>query len=672
MLSKKVACISCLSIFSHLISAPVLAGEDTDLMLLKELSLKALMDVEVTIAGKTPQKASNIAAAVYVVTQKDIRNMGATSIPEALRMVPGLQVAKVDANKWAITIRGFNNIFSSSLLVMIDGRSVYTPMFSGVHWDVQDTVLEDIERIEIIRGPGAAVWGANAVNGVINIITKKAEDTHGTLLSGTLGTEHGIAEARYGDSLSDNVFYRLYGKYRNQDNAVFENGSKATDGWNDVRGGFRVDWQIDENNQLTVQGDLYQGNMGERVKKLTVTPPFSAPLDSASRVWGGNLLTRWTQQQSDGSSHELQFYYDYSYRDSWLAEIERDTLDLDYRYNFFPWNGHNMVIGANYRIMYDESPEKSLRKSIAILSPENRKAHLFSAFLQDDVTLINDTLWLTLGSKLEHNDYSGLEIQPSARLRWRPAQDHLLWASVSRAVRSPSRVEHDSVFIVDKIVQPGVVAALVGNKGYDAEELIAYELGYRFQPYDNMTVDLTAFYNDYDQLRSFTPTGITFPAQTAPVAVLNMKFENKLYGESYGFEMAVDWRLSEKWDLRASYAFFDLQLHHDSLSSNKALSEAFEGQSPEHQINLSSSYQLSRHLKLNLIGRYVDQLPASNIGSHIDFDVGLHWEVAKNLNIGLFGKNLLHKQRYQYRQTVLAPESTQIEREGYLTVELRF
>jgi iron complex outermembrane receptor protein len=545
-------------------------------------------------------------------------------------------------------------------------------MFSGVHWDIQDTVLEDIERIEIIRGPGAAVWGANAVNGVINIITKKAEDTQGTLLSGTIGTEHGIAEARYGGSLSDDVFYRLYGKYRNQDNGVFEDESKATDGWNDVRGGFRVDWQIDANNQLTVQGDLYQGDMGERVEKLTEAPPFSAPLDSASQVWGGNLLTRWTQNQSDGSSQELQFYYDYSYRDSWLLEVERGTVDLDYRYNFFPWDGHNMVIGAGYRFIYDESPEKSLRESIATLNPDNRQDHLFSAFLQDDIAIIDDTLWLTLGSKFEHNDYSGFEIQPSASLRWKPAQGQLLWASVSRAVRTPSRVEHDSAFIVDKIVQPGVVSALVGNEAYDSEELIAYELGYRFQPYDNMTVDLTAFYNDYDQLRSFTPTGVSFPAQTTPVAVFNMKFENKLHGASYGFEMAVDWQLTEKWDLRASYAFLDLQLHHDSHPSNKALSEAFEGQSPEHQINLSSSYQLTQDLKINWVGRYVDQLPASNIGSHIDFDLGLRWDVTKNLNIGLFGKNLLHEQRFEYRQTVLAPEPTQIEREGHIALELRF
>ncbi len=673
MVSRKVAHVGWKSvIFSFCLLSPVIAEDDDQLMQLKGLSLEALMDIDVTIAGKTPQKASDIPAAVYVVTQKDIKTMGATSIPEALRMVPGLQVARVDANKWAITIRGFNNVFSNNLLVMIDGRTVYTPLFSGVHWDVQDTVLEDIERIEIIRGPGAAVWGANAVNGVINIITKSAEDTQGTLVAGTLGTEQGIAQVRHGGNLSEDIYYRLYGKYRNGDNGKFADGSKATDGWDEVRGGFRVDWEINTENKLTVQGDLYQGDMGDRVQKPIARPPsFSKPLDSTSEVWGGNVLTRWSQNKTEGASQELQIYFDYSYRDSWLLEVERKTVDLDYRYVFSPWQRHHLVLGAGYRFIDEESPEKSLSKSLAILDPEQRQDHLFSAFLQDDITLLEDTLWLTLGSKFEVNDYSGFEVQPNARLRWKPAQGHLLWGSVSRAVRTPSRVEHNSEIILDKIIQPGVAAAFVGNESFDSEELIAYEVGYRFQPYEHINVDLTAFYNDYDNLRSFTPVGVAAPGK-APVNTFQMKFENNIRGAAYGLEVAVDWQITDKWDLRASYAFLDLQLQHDAHVANKALAEALEGQSPEHQIKLSSSYEITQNLKFNWISRYVDELPTSKVGSHFDIDIGLHWDITKNLNISLFGKNLLHDKRFEHRQTVLAPVPTQAERQGHLAVGLRF
>jgi iron complex outermembrane receptor protein len=308
MIKKLVIIFGKLGVVVSLLLSSVMADEEKSLKHLMSLSLEELADAEVTIAGKTPQKIKDIPAAVYVVSEKDIRRMGATSIPEALRMVPGLQVARMDANKWAITSRGFNGLFANNLLVMMDGRTIYTPFFSGVHWDVQDTVIEDIERIEVIRGPGATVWGANAVNGVINIITKKAEDTQGMLLSGTVGTERGIATARYGNKISDDVYYRLYAKYRNQDNGVLKDGSKATDGWDDARGGFRLDWQVNTENQFTVQGDFYQGLMGDRANFLNKkAPTFRATVDRTGDVWGANVLTRWTQNLLDGSSHELQF-----------------------------------------------------------------------------------------------------------------------------------------------------------------------------------------------------------------------------------------------------------------------------------------------------------------------------------------------------------------------------
>lgn len=673
MIKKLLIILSRMGIAVSVIVSSVLADEEKSLEQLMSLSLEELVNVEVTIAGKMPQKITDIPAAVYVVSQEDIRRMGATSIPEALRMVPGLQVARMDANKWAVTSRGFNGVFANNLLVMMDGRTVYTPLYSGVHWDVQDTVIEDIERIEVIRGPGAAVWGANAVNGVINIITKKAEDTQGLLLAGTFGTERGIATARYGDKLSDDIYYRLYAKYRNQDNGVLEDGSKATDGWDDARGGFRVDWQVNTENQLTVQGDFYQGLMGDRANFLTKqAPTYRATVDRTGDVWGANLLTRWTQNLSDGSRQELQFYYDHSYRDSWLVKHDQDILDLDYQYHFFPWSRHNVVIGAGYRFTDFQNEGTSLTRNAGLVHPKNRQDHLFSAFIQDDIEVIEDSVWLTLGSKFEHNDYSGFEVQPSARLRWKPAKRQLLWVAVSRAVRTPTRAEHDAVLIPDRLVQPGVISAFKGNSDFDSEVLIAYELGYRFQPHETMLLDFTLFYNDYDKLRSFSPVGISFPSQTAPLAAFIFEFDNKLKGETYGFEMAFDWRPTDELTVRASYTYFDMQLHNGSNPADKALAETFEGQSPEHQVNLLSSYDLTPDLTVTLGGHYIDRLPSSSVGSHIDIDVGLRWQATKNLNLAIFGKNLLHTEQFEYRQVTLAPVSTKIEREGYLMLELKF
>ncbi len=669
MTKKLLSILGKLGIAVSLIFSSVMADEDILLNQLKHLSLEELGNVEVTIAGKTRQKITDIPAAVYVVTQKDIRRMGATSIPEALRMVPGLQVARIDANKWSITSRGFSGLFAHNLLVMMDGRAVYTPLFSGVHWDVQDTVIEDIERIEVIRGPGATVWGANAVNGVINIITKKAEDTQGALLSGTFGTEQGIATARYGNKISDEIYYRLYAKYRNQDNGVFEDGSKGTDGWDDARGGFRVDWQVNTENQFTVQGDFYQGQVGYRAIQA---PEFSVAVDRTGTVWGGNLLTRWTHNLTDGSRHELQFYYDHSYRNSFLVKNEHDNLDLDYQYHFSPWSKHNVAVGVGYRFTNFQNHATNLAETRGLVNFDNRQDHLFSAFIQDDFEIIEDSVWLTLGSKFEHNDYSGFEVQPSARIRWKPALKQLLWASVSRAVRTPSRAEHDAFMIPDNLVKPGVISVLQGSRDFDSEELIAYEIGYRFQPHETMLFDLTLFYNDYDKLENFTPVGVSFPSQTAPLAAIILEVDNNINAETYGFEMAFDWQPSEKLTIRASYSYLNMELHSGPRIGDKDLVKVIEGQSPHHQVNLQSSYELTPDLTLTLGGHYIDRLSASKVKSHIDIDVGLRWQMTKNLNIAVFGKNLLHDERFEYRQVYIAPVPTKIEREGYLMLELKF
>ena len=649
----------------------VMADEDDDLAALKGFSLEALMGVEVGIAGKSSQKAAEIPAAVYVVTQKDIQRVGATNIPEALRMVPGMQVARIDANKWAVSIRGFSQLYSSKLLVMMDGRVLYSHMLAGVKWDIHGTMMEDIERIEVIRGPGATVWGANAVNGVINIITKHSKETEGTLVSGTYGTEQGIVSARYGNKLSDDASYRLYAKYRNQDNGITTDGSKGSDGWDAVRSGFRVDWQATKENQFTVQGDFYEGELGTRSRILTKNLPEILSLqDTVSNVWGANLLTRWTQTTTGGESQELQFYYDYRYRNDRSGKVKIGLVDLDYKYHFLPGAGHDMVIGGGYRLIHDEIVDRDSEQT-KIRNPNNQD-HLANFFIQDEISLVDEHVWLTLGSKFEYNSYTGFEIQPSARLRWQLGSEHMFWASVSRAVRTPSRSESDLELFLDRVVQPGVVSSVVGNPEMKAEVLLAYELGYRFNFQDSMMLDVNVFYNDYDQLRSFTPSELLLPNETRPFAIFQAQFGNDVTAETYGLEISFDWQASEKLDFRTSYTLLDIQIHHGNSVLSKAFAESIEGQDPHHRINVVASYELAQGLTLNGVARYVDRLPASNVDSLVDFDMGLSWQATDNLAVTLYGKNLVHGERLEYQQSILSTLSIQLEREVFMKVDVSF
>ncbi|MFN7140717.1 MAG: TonB-dependent receptor plug domain-containing protein, partial [Limisphaerales bacterium] len=467
---------------------------------LTELSLTDLLNVEVTTVSRAAEPLSQAPAAITVIKGEDIRRTGATTIPDALRLAPGLQVAQVDAHTWAISARGFNDVFANKLLVMIDGRTVYSPLFSGVFWDVQDTLLEDIDRIEVIRGPGAALWGANAVNGVINIITKDARDTHGVLLSAGTGTEElGFGHVRYGAKLSENASARVYAKYFNRDNARLLDGSAANDHWEMFRGGFRLDWQPGDPNLLTFQGDAYVGTLDQTYNVPTFTPPFTALLADDIEAHGGNILGRWTHTFSSDSEMIWQLYFDQSVRNTPVFQEERVTADLDFQHHFILGERQRITWGGGYHRTDDEAGNTL---SVALI-PEERGLNLYSAFIQDEIQIIHDKLALTLGSKFEHNDFTGFEIQPNARIAWTPLTNAVLWGAVSRAVRTPSRAEHD--IIINPPGAPPGSASLFGNRNFDSEDLIAYEIGFRSQPTTRMTWEIATFYNDYDNLRSFRP-----------------------------------------------------------------------------------------------------------------------------------------------------------------------
>lgn len=643
---------------------------------LTELSIEDLMNLEVTTFSRKAQKLSNTAAAVFVITQEDIRRSGAVNIPEALRMVPGLQVARIDANKWAITSRGFNGRFANKLLVLMDGRTVYTPFFSGVFWDVQDTLMEDIERIEIIRGPGASAWGANAVNGVINVITKHSKDTTGGLISGGVGTEEkGFGNVRYGGKISDKAHVRLYAKYFRRDRAVYSDNTDAADEWHVARGGFRADWGFSDKNSLTVQGDIYDGETGQNSTTASLTPPYSINYDEDTEIDGGNILARWEHIFSKTSDMALKIYYDQASNQSVIGGLDAKTLDIDLQHQFALADRHEIMWGVGYRLIKDD-----LRNTFnVVFEPEKDSFHLFSAFIQDDITFVPDKWRLTVGSKFEHNDYTGYEIQPTARILWTPDHSNSIWGSVSRAVRTPSRAESDSrvnAAVIPPGVpgNPGVLPVIVTNFGsdeFDSEDLLAFEVGYRAQPMEKLTLDTAVFYNIYKNLRT-TETGTSFvePPSNPSRVVLPVYMDNKMKGETYGFELAVDWKPLGWWRLQTAYTYLEMDLELEDDSTDTAFIIA-EDENPQHQVSLRSSTDLPKDLEFDLWARFVDSLPAQDIDGYITLDARLGWHPTESFEIAVVGQNLLDNHHPEFRSELIETASTEVERSVYVKITFR-
>lgn len=622
------------------------------------LSLEDLMTLEVTSATRTSQSLANTAAAVFVITQEDIRRSGATNIPDLLRMVPGVTVAKIDSSKWAVTARGFNGRFARKLLVLIDGRSVYTPLFSGVFWDVQDTLLEDIERIEVIRGPGATIWGANAVNGVINIITRHATETTGGLISAGSGNlERGTAGGRYGIPMGEWGAVRVYGKYFNRSEQKTEDNRPANDGWDQARGGFRLDGKSGLNT-FALQGNIYGGTERETFTLPDLTSAtFSGTRTSNTKVGGGNILTKWTHAFSDESELSLQLYYDRTLRDmpSFLNE-KRTTIDADILHRF-PWGTkQDIVWGFGYRFTEDNITGSQF----LFFTPPNRDESLFSAFLQDDITLIQDRLHLIIGSKFEHNDYTGFEVQPSGRVIWTPHEQFSLWGAVSRAVHTPSRGESD-VHLLQSMVPitipiPGGVQKIPlaniiqGPGNLLAEELMAYEVGARLQPVEQFTIDMAGFYNNY---RRLVGVDTTLSLGSAPT-ILNVLSNNRK-GETWGAELAADWRIVEPLRLAAAYSYL--------TTSNDA---GFKP--PAHQVSLRSQLEVTKSVELDLWGRYVgasqDYLK-NKLAGYVTLDARIGWRPTKSLEVSLVGRNLLHQRVQEFRPEFIRTLPSTVGREVY-------
>ncbi|MCU7946566.1 MAG: TonB-dependent receptor [Candidatus Thiodiazotropha sp. (ex Cardiolucina cf. quadrata)] len=648
-------------LFTNLQATAGTTNESEELNRLKHLSLDDLLEVTVTSVSRKAQTLSDAASAIYVITQEDIRRSGMTQIPELLRMIPGMHVAQIDANKWAISARGFNGRYANKLLVLIDGRSLYTPLYSGVYWDVQDTVLEDIERIEVIRGPGATLWGSNAVNGIINIITKSTHGTEGGLISLAGGSEEKtLGTLRYSGKTTTENAYRIYAKRFQRDDTIFFDGINAGDDWQGERLGFRIDSKLSEIDNLTLQGDLYNGMAGQN--NFTPFPPPSGSINrDEADTSGGNLLTRWTHRLSQESNLSLQFYYDRTNRKNTTLTEHRTTYDLDFQHDFLLNERHAIVWGAGYRSTRDEihSPETS---AIRFIHQKNRD-RIVSAFVQDNITLLPDRLNMTLGSKYEHNDYTGNEFQPSLRMTWTPDNNNSFWWAISRAVRTPSRIETDVNIRVGPI-------SVSGNEAFDTEKLLAYELGYRTQATSNLSLDIAAFYNEYDDLSTFELIGPPSPGNT------QIGLDNQMNGVSYGLELAANWEVSARWRIKASHAWLKVNLETDSSSSDTASTKSADI-TPEHQTQLRSQLDLPYDLEFDTSIYYVDEVPNSVIDGYTRLDMRLGWKPVNNLELSLALQNLLDDEHPEFIEFSgfsgpVGLKSTQVERSALLQLKWKF
>jgi iron complex outermembrane receptor protein len=599
---------------------------------LKKMSLEELMSIEVTSLSRREAPLSEAASSIQVVTGEDIHRAGVTFLPEALRLTSNLQVAQYEPNQWAISARGFNDEATNKMLVLIDGRTIYSPLFAGVIWEQQDAFMEDIDRIEVISGPGATLWGSNAVNGIINIRTKSAAETHGWLVSGGGGNEvRGFGGLRYGGVIDSTVHFRVYGKYGRREEGVPLTGPDDVSSWRGGQGGFRVDWQKSTADQITLQGDLYDS-------RRTLT-------DSSDVVnTGGYVLGRWSHTFSENSDFKLQMYFDRSHRDvpgpAGSFDDRLHTFDVDFDHRLILKERHKIVWGAGFRSVHDNWIPRAL-----LFLPQRVSLQTFSAFVQDEIKLITDRLHLTIGTKVEHNDYTGLEIQPSTNLAVKLSERHTLWGAISRAVRTPSRI--DRHFVVEGL--------LIGGPGFQSEELLAYEIGYRAQPSERLSLSLATFYNDYDDLRSVEPVN---PPDPLPVELANGQ-----KGRTYGFEFNARYHINNRWQLRGGYTELRVDIEPKAGSADNS-SGSRDSNDPKRYLSLHSHLVLPANLTLNAGFRYVSSItnPTAKAPAYAELDVRLAWQATPSLELSIVGQELLHNQHFEFG----APATRQQIERGFL------
>ena len=639
---------------------------------LTQASIEDLMNIQVTSVSRKEQKLSKVAAAIYVITQEDIRRSGSTTIPDLLRMVPGLDVAQVDANSWAISARGFNDQIANKLLVLIDGRSLYEPSFSGVYWDQQNVPLEDIERIEVIRGPGATVWGANAVNGVINIITKTSKATQGGLVTAVAGSSEAHGLVQYGGKIGRKGTYRIFGSYDNFDKHVNSIDQPSEDNWHLDHGGFRSDSDLTRRDALTVEGDIIAGRERQVLSSfISLDPPLVGIFGDPIRPGAGDILGRWTHIFSGHSDTALQVYFDGENRTSSGVRQLWDTFDLDFQHHLALGARQDVVWGFEYRHTF-----LNILPGYAISFSQPRSSqNLSSGFFQDEIAL-TDSLSMTLGSKLENNSYTGFEVEPTGRLSWSLARDQTLWAAVSRAIRQPSLSDED--IRVNVAVVPGseglnTLVGVFGSPNFKSEELLSYEVGYRVEPAKRVSLDFATFFNVYHELRTVEPGTPAIETTPQPPHVLVPQiFGNGMNGRTYGAEASADWNVVTRWKLTGSYSLLNMRLRLAPTSLDVSNATAASRQSPHSQFQIRSYLTLPREFDFDSSLYYVDRLPSINTPAYTRVDARLAWHPTESIELSVVGQNLLDQRHFEFIDTVDQTVPSQVKRSVYGKVTWRF
>lgn len=622
---------------------------------LDKLSLEQLGNIEVTTASKEPEHLWQTPAAIYVITQEDIKRSGATSIPEVLRLAPGVEVARIDSDHWAVGVRGFGGEFSKSLLVLVDGRSVYSPLFAGVYWQVQDTLFEDIYQIEVIRGPGGTIWGANAVNGIINIITKTSKDTHGGFSSlGGGNVDQAIGEARFGGTNGNGFDYRVYGKGFTRGPEFHPDGDNF-DEWRMGQLGFRTDWDITKRDTLSVQGDMYIGRDGEKVAVSSYSPAAVTVFNAPHSTSGGDITASWRRQISDHSDIETRGYFDRTTRFSPQLDEIRNTFDIDLLYHLM-MGRQDVLLGVGTRW----SPDSITQKFATLdLGPHQETDRIYSWFIQDRIELVPGKLSLILGSKFEHNNRSGFEVQPNGRLLWTPTPHQTAWAAVTRAVRTPSRLDQDLQLtdyletVAEGPTKVPVFLRVVGSPKFRSEHLFGTEIGYRTLVVRKLYMDFSVFRNDYNNLYGYGPGTAFLEVAPSPAhLVLQEPLANALKGDTSGGEIAPDWKPTHWLELRGSYSYLHLYVHNKPGFTDTTNTASDNGSSPHHQIVFQPIFNLPGNTEFDLTYRYASSLPYQSVTAYQTADARIGWHPSRSWELSVVGQNLLQPHHAEFGSDV--------------------
>jgi iron complex outermembrane receptor protein len=618
---------------------------------LNKLSLEELGNVEVTTVSKEPEQVWQTPAAIYVITQEDIRRSGATSIPEILRLAPGVEVARIDSDHWAVGVRGFGGEFSKSLLVLIDGRSVYSPLFAGVYWQVQDTLLEDVDRIEVIRGPGGTIWGANAVNGVINIITKNTKDTHGTLSPwGGGDIDQGIGGVRFGSTNGNGFDYRVYGKGFIRGPEFHPDGVNFDD-WRMGQVGFRTDWSKHSRDSFNVQGDMYKGLDGERVAVSFYSPPSVSVINyPPHNTSGGNIIGSWRRQLSEHSDIETRGYFDRTSRFSPQLDETRNTYDLDLLYHLAVRGRQDALLGVGARWSHDDIT--NIFPTLTFTPPQETD-RIYSWFIQDQIGVAPGKLSLILGSKFEHNNRSGFEVQPNGRLMWTPTSRQTVWAAVTRAVRTPSRLDQDLQLTDFLTASPPIFLRVVGSKSFRSEHLVGTEVGYRALLIRELYLDLSLFRNDYNDLYGYGPGREYVEASPPPAhVILQEPLANALKGDTAGGEIAPDWKPADWFQVKGSYSYLHLYVHDKPGFTDDQNTVSDNGSSPHHQVIIQALFNIPRGFEFDSTYRFVSSLPAQKVAAYNTGDIRFGWRASRSWKMSVVGQNLMQPHHAEFGSDV--------------------